>query len=54
MFIAKDVQLVRHGAAAEVGTAVDDDASRFATGVRVYDGNTPHWENEKCGMRNAK
>jgi hypothetical protein len=44
---AKNVQSFRHAAAAEVGPAADNDASRFATGVRVYDGNASHLGNDE-------
>lgn len=54
VFIAKNVQPIGHGAAAEVGTAADDDASRFATGMRVYDGNTPHRKKEEWRIKNAE
>jgi hypothetical protein len=47
MLVAKNFQSVRDAAAAEIGSATDDNASRFATGVRVYDGDAPHWENEE-------
>jgi hypothetical protein len=42
MLVAKNVEPLGHAAAAEVGCATDNNASRFATSVRVYDGNAPH------------
>jgi hypothetical protein len=42
MLVAKNVQPLRHAAAAEFGCAPDNDSSRFATGMGVYDGNASH------------
>src|SRR6266850_2273752 len=40
--VAKNAKPIGHAAAAEVGSAADDYASRFATGVRVYDRDASH------------
>jgi len=40
--VAKNAKPIGHAAAAEVGSAADDYASRFATGVRVYDRDSSH------------
>jgi hypothetical protein len=40
--VAKNVEPIGHAPTTEVGCTADDDASRFATGVRVYDGNASH------------
>jgi len=42
VLVAENVQSLLHAAAAEFGSPADNDPSRFATGVRVYDGDSSH------------
>ena len=44
MLVAKNFQPFGDAAAAKVGAAANDDASGFATSMRVYDGNASHAE----------
>lgn len=54
MTFAKSFEPVLHAAMTEVRPTTDDDASRLAAGVGVYDGDSSHWENAECRMKNRE